>query len=81
MRETEMFRIQPTGKEHTVGDVDCPGCEALGESSVYPRPHLNGPNIAQFKFLVHGERFGDVFRRHCEGGCHMPPIRLGARPK
>jgi hypothetical protein len=38
----------------------------------YPHPHREAPTIVHLRFLVHGERLGDVFVEYCEGGCEMP---------
>jgi hypothetical protein len=68
----EKFRIRPTGKEHTAGDINCSGCGVL-YGIRYPHPHQD-KNIKHLEFLVHGEAFYDAFDKCCEGGCSVPPI-------
>jgi hypothetical protein len=79
MREGEKFRICPTGNEHTVGDMNCIGCEALA-CIRYPKPHQGGSSIIHLQFLVHGERVGSAFELFCEGGCTIAPINLAPPP-
>ena len=76
----ETFRIRPTGKEHTVGDIDCPGCGVVNGIR-YPHPHHEGPNIIHLEFLVHGEAFQYSFDQYCEGGCALPRIELAPKPR
>jgi len=72
----EKFRIRPTGKEHTAGEINCPGC-GIVNGIRYPHPHREGPTTVHLEFLVHGEAFWDAFDRYCEGGCIVQPIRFG----
>ena len=71
----DSFSIRITGKEHTVGDLDCPGCEVM-DGIRYPHPHHEGGTIVHLQFLVHGEAFQDVFAQCCEGGCSVPSIKF-----
>jgi len=71
----EEFRIRPGGKEHTAGDIDCPGCGVVNGIR-YPHPHREGATIRHLEFLVHGEAFHDAFDQYCEGGCFVPPIKF-----
>jgi len=67
-------------KEHTVGDIDCPGCGVVNGIR-YPHPHHEGPNIIHLEFLVHGEAFQYSFDQYCEGGCALPRIELAPKPR
>jgi hypothetical protein len=73
------FRIRPTGKEHTVGDINCPGCSMVNGMR-YPHPH-QAATVIHLAFLVHGEAFHDTFHQYCEGGCALPPIELAPKPR
>jgi hypothetical protein len=75
----ETFRIRPTGKEHTVGEIDCPACGVVNGIR-YPHPHRQGDTIIHLQFLVHGEAFQDAFAQYCEGGCFVPPIKFAPKP-
>jgi hypothetical protein len=72
------FRIRPTGKEHTAGDIDCPGCGVVNGIR-YPHPHREGAIIKHLEFLVHGEAFQDAFDQYCEGGCSVPSIKFAPK--
>jgi|HubBroStandDraft_2_1064218.scaffolds.fasta_scaffold2044994_1 hypothetical protein len=69
----ETFRIRPEGKQHVAGDMDCPGCDAANGVR-YPYPHREASVIKHLEFLLHGERFQDVFDKYCEGGCLGAPV-------
>jgi hypothetical protein len=48
------MKIQEGGKEHVVGDRDCPGCTSpKGEE--FPQPH--GDGVAKCPGLIHAEIF------------------------
>ena len=72
------FRIRPTGKEHTAGEIDCPAC-GIVNGIRYPHPHRD-KTIIHLDFLVHGEGFQDAFDQYCEGGCFVPPIKFAPKP-
>ena len=74
------FRIRQSGKEHTVGNIDCPGCGTLNGIR-YPHPHHEAGTIIHLEFLVHGEAIYSTFYRYCEGGCALPPIELAPKPR
>ena len=74
-RTGEGFRIRPDGKEHTAGDIDCPGCGVVNGIR-YPHPHREGKTIGHLEFLVHGEALQDAFHQYCEGGCFVAPVQF-----
>lgn len=75
----ENFRIRSTGKEHSVGNINCPGCGVVNGIR-YPHPHHEHGSIIHLEFLVHGEGFYSTFDQYCEGGCPLPPIELAPKP-
>jgi hypothetical protein len=74
----ETFRLRTAGKEHTAGEIDCPGCGVVNGIR-YPHPHRDKA-IIHLRFLVHGEAFPDAFDRCCEAGCFAPPIKFAPKP-
>lgn len=54
--EKKIVRFRLRGREHTLYDANCTGCESVDASGPWPRPHRNF-GTSTCLGLVHAERF------------------------